>query len=364
MRPSSADDARYDRRDLVAPADLDARMRRSWQHVASQIEPHERTPRSRLRSAMALGGAFALAALGVVVFLPSLGRTPKPMTANTAMATPVSTPTGAAPTLAEGTPAPTAEREPAELSMEPQAEVAVLAKSATHTRYRLARGQATFEAPAHSGRSVVVELEGGMELRMVGSRVTVLSHGRVQPRIEVFVEAGSATIESRDGSRRLTRGDRWLFDGRSATQPLRRKQRARGETETTASVDADVATRSLLDVATSARRSGRFLEAEDAYEKMMREQPDDPRIPLAAFELARLRMDHLGDLRGAIAPLRRALASGGTSATQEDALARLVRVFDRLNDLGACRAEQARYLQRFAQGIHLVEMEQRCKGKP
>jgi len=363
MRPSSADEARYDRRDLVAPADLDARMRRSWQRVASQIEPAERAPRSRLRPALALGGAFALAAVGIVVYLPSLRSTPGAANASTVVAAPASTPAAVVPTLAENLPTPVAEREAVEVSMEPHAEVAVLAKSATHTRYRLARGQATFESPLHSDRSVIVELEGGMELRMVGSRVTVLSHGGVHPRIEVFVEAGSVTIESRDGSRHLTHGDRWLFDGRSAKQPLRRKQRAR-EPETTPSASADVATRSLLDIASSARRSGRFLEAANAYEQMIRAQPDDPRVSVAAFELARLRMDHLNDLRGAIVPLRRALASGGTSATQEDALARLVRVFDRLNDLGACRTEQARYLQRFAQGIHVVEMEQRCKGKP
>lgn len=369
MRPSSADDVRYDRRELVAPPDVDARMRQSWQRLAQQMETKRPTARSRVRPMLAWGGGVAFAAACVVMILPALDESVRSSTptasihsaaARTVAVLPAATEEGVAQQDPVSVPSLPVEEEPVEVSMEPHAEVAVISKSATHTRYRLARGQATFEAPEHANRSLVVEV-GGVELRMVSSRVTVLSNGKTRPLIEVFVEKGSVTVQGRD--KPLTQGERLVLDTESSTQRARRHRSLRTRAEAVPALEAGD-TRSLLDIAGSERRAGRFQEAARHYEQMMREQPDDPRVPLAAFELGRLRMDQLNDLRGAIAPLKRAVASGGTSASQEDALARLVRVYDRLNDQNACLTERARYLKRFAQGIHHVEMEQRCKGTP
>jgi len=369
MTASPAEEPRYDRRDLVSPPDLDARIGRTWRRVATRMEQAGRAPRFRLQHALSLGGALALAALCVVVILPSLRSAPADKTKSAVLAVPASTPeVGSLRSIEREAlvpsqaPVPIEDRQELEVSMEPRAEVTVLAKSDTHTRYRFVRGQATFEAPARSRRSIEVEFAGGVRLRMMASRVTVLSSGRTHPRIEVIVETGRVTVESPDGSRTVDEGERLVLDGRSEKQPLRRHEHRWEENETAPSAAAEVATRSPLDIAARERRAGRFLEAARAYEQMMREQPNDPRTPLAAFELGRLRMDHLNDLRGAIAPLQRAVALGGTLTSQEDALARLVRVFDRLNDKVACETERARYLQRFALGIHRVEMEQRCKG--
>lgn len=109
--------------------------------------------------------------------------------------------------------------------------------------------------------------------------------------------------------------------------------------------------RDLFVRATVARRAGMMGQAADDYAEVMTRFPKDPRVPIAAFELGRIRMDALGDSRGAAAAFSQALRSR-SFANREDALARLAISFDALGDTRACRKARRRYLSEYPAGVH------------
>jgi TolA-binding protein len=133
----------------------------------------------------------------------------------------------------------------------------------------------------------------------------------------------------------------------------RRRRRARE-----AAADAG----ELLDNANLARRAGRLDDAAELYADLVRRFPKDRRASLAAFELGRLRMDSLRDVRGAVQALEKALKLDARGAFAEDALARLVLAEEARGDLGACNRARARYLARYPEGVHAQHVAERCGG--
>ncbi len=115
--------------------------------------------------------------------------------------------------------------------------------------------------------------------------------------------------------------------------------------------------RELFERATQARRSGDLMGAAATYESLLRRFPADNRSGIAALELGRLRMDRLGDLAGAQAPLRQAL---GFPAFREDAQARLTLVYAKLGNRAACQASRAQYDSQFPQGVHRNKLAAAC----
>ena len=140
---------------------------------------------------------------------------------------------------------------------------------------------------------------------------------------------------------------------RRDAQRARRRRRARE-----AAADAG----ELLDNANLARRAGRLDDAAELYADLVRRYPRDRRASLAAFELGRLRMDSLRDVRGAVQALEKALKLDARGAFAEDALARLVLAEEARGDLGACNRARARYLARYPEGVHAQHVAERCGG--
>lgn len=115
----------------------------------------------------------------------------------------------------------------------------------------------------------------------------------------------------------------------------------------------------LWDRAKHARRAGRHADAASLYAELVRDHGKDPNAGLAALELARLRMDTLNDVAGAIDPLERALEDRRGSI-REDALARLVRAYDELGRSEGCERRRRQYLERHPKGVHTAVVERAC----
>jgi TolA-binding protein len=112
--------------------------------------------------------------------------------------------------------------------------------------------------------------------------------------------------------------------------------------------------------ASVARRAGWMQEAADAYAELLRRYPRDARAGLSAFELGRIRMDALGDSRGAIEAFSEALRLSRKSQFREDALARLAIAHDTLGENVDCQAVRGRYVAEFPAGVHLGTLASLC----
>jgi TolA-binding protein len=114
----------------------------------------------------------------------------------------------------------------------------------------------------------------------------------------------------------------------------------------------------LFEKGNIARQAGDAAGAASAYADLLRHHPSDARAGLAAFELGRLKMDQLGDTRGAIVNLQRAASASG--AFREDALARLVRAHDTMGDTARCARAKDSYLTSYPSGVHAGAVRKAC----
>ena len=228
-------------------------------------------------------------------------------------------------------------------------------------RFELRRGRATFEVARDPGRTFAVAA-GAVRVVVVGTRFSV-EHA-TSSRIAVTVERGVVEVHTARGVRRLGAGETWSGDAAEAADD--------GETADIGTVGAapaeqdeeptrvrrDVPSASeLFEQARAARREARDADAAEAYEQLLRRHPRDGHAGLAAFELARIRMDVLHDSRGAIDPLERAIAA---RVFREDAMARLVRAYDETEQSARCRAARDRYLDAYPSGVHRTALEPAC----
>jgi hypothetical protein len=104
-------------------------------------------------------------------------------------------------------------------------------------------------------------------------------------------------------------------------------------------------------------------EAVHEYELLLHDYPADARVGLAAFELGRLKMDDFRDIRGAVTALELAIRVVGDAGLREDAMARLVRAFEALNDEAACQEARATYLETYPTGTHVLAVARACTLK-
>jgi TolA-binding protein len=87
--------------------------------------------------------------------------------------------------------------------------------------------------------------------------------------------------------------------------------------------------------------------------------PEDSRVGVAAFELGRIRMDALGDSRGAAQAFNQALRFGNI-ANREDALARLAISYNATGDVRSCQKARQRYQSEYPSGVHAGALAQLC----
>ena len=100
-----------------------------------------------------------------------------------------------------------------------------------------------------------------------------------------------------------------------------------------------------------------------AYEELLTLHPTDGRAGLAAFELGRLKMDRLGDVRGAISALQKAVMMAPGAAFREDAMARLVEAYARAGAVERCRSAQSAYLSSYPNGVHATAVSRQCQSR-
>jgi tetratricopeptide (TPR) repeat protein len=116
----------------------------------------------------------------------------------------------------------------------------------------------------------------------------------------------------------------------------------------------------LMAQADEARIAGKPRDAAVALDALRRQYRSDPRAGIAAFELGRLRLDALGDPKGAVEALDDALVLSPHASFREDAEARRVEALDRTHDPRCASARDA-YAEHYPSGVHLLDVNKRCK---
>jgi transmembrane sensor len=246
-------------------------------------------------------------------------------------------------------------------------------------RVDLERGSIEVEATHVEGRTFAVGA-GSYDVRVVGTHFAVVREPgeRVTVRVDrgavdvVAVAAGSET-------RRLAGGEQWsapegspahaepaaVPDALAAvtattTAPAIAAAPARQAPSTATPSARQESARELFDEAQRARADGRPYDAARAFDQLRHGFPRDPRAALSAFELGRLRLDALGDPRGAEEALRDAIALGPASPFREDAEARRVEALWRTGDPAGCASARADYLARWPNGTYRRAVELGC----
>ncbi len=251
-------------------------------------------------------------------------------------------------------------------------------------RIDLERGSVEIEATHVEGRTFVVGA-GAYEVRVVGTHFAV--HRDPGDQVTVRVDRGAvevAAVANAGGeARRLAAGEQWSApDGppvraappavepaASATldPPYASAMAAEPQAPSppragpaSAATHHDESAKELFDDAQRARADGQPYDAARAFDRLRRSYPQDPRAALSAFELGRLRLDALGDPRGAEEALRDAIALGPSSPFREDAESRRVEALWRMGDASGCASARASYLARWPHGTYRRAVELGC----
>ncbi|HEY6557017.1 MAG TPA: FecR domain-containing protein [Polyangiaceae bacterium] len=262
----------------------------------------------------------------------------------------------------------------------------VVALSASEVRLRLERGSMTCAVEPRPERRFVVEARD-IEVTVKGTEFTVslAANGAA-----VTVSVARGMVEVRDRSRfiaSLHAGQRWS-SAHPVEEPVSAALPALAERAEAGSADGDArdpartpsaspapsaapsaappqkaaepGPHELFERGAQARLQGRAHDAAEAFDRMRRRYPQDSRSGHAAFQLGRIRLDTLGDARGAAEAFQFALAHPGPGFFLEDAQARLVEAWARAKNAGACRQARARYLALYPKGAHTSRVERHC----
>jgi transmembrane sensor len=268
------------------------------------------------------------------------------------------------------------------LKVEPRSRVEVGERNPSALKLVLARGRIACDVTHKPGRSFVVAA-GGVEVRVVGTRFSVANEAADSGRrVEVRVERGTVEVRGAGPDAEVVRieaGHSWSQV--TKTEALAGQGEGEGSGEDTTGGEAEAPApagasatrgraaadkghragqpaaaaadaRELFEQARSRWRAGRNAEAARTYQVLLESYPRDPRAGLAAFELGRLRMDKLADMRGAVQALRQAVALAPGAELREDALARLVAASAAARDRAECTRARARYLGDYPTGVH------------
>jgi TolA-binding protein len=261
----------------------------------------------------------------------------------------------------------------------------VVALSAREVRLRLERGSMTCAVEPRPERRFVVEARD-IEVSVKGTEFTV-SLAANGAAVTVSVERG--LVEVRDRSRfiaRLHAGQRWSSahpveepasavvdahaevgsagdDARGSTPaPSTSPEPSAAPSTAPPQKAAEAGPHELFERGAEARLQGRARDAAEAFDRMRRRYPQDSRSGYAAFQLGRIRLDTLGDARGAAEAFQFALAHPGPGFFLEDAQARLVEAWARAKNAAACRQARAGYLALYPKGAHTSRVERQCDG--
>lgn len=255
-------------------------------------------------------------------------------------------------------------------------------------RLKLDQGKVECDVTHNPKRQFFVQA-AGVVVRVTGTRFSVdvkneeATSGSVAQVVEVSVSRGSVEIQRIDGTmpiRRLTAGERWSMrtsDGTSSGADAANSETSTADVNGRHSAGQGVRpatkqitpapsepedAKALLEKGRVARRQGDPKAAANAYQQLLSTYPNDSRAGLAAFELGRLRMDRLGDMRGAVQALNQAVQLSPSGNVREDAMARLVDVYHRMSQTQSCVNARNAYLSAFPSGVHAATVRLRCNS--
>jgi transmembrane sensor len=264
------------------------------------------------------------------------------------------------------------------IELDARTRVEVVESAEENLSMRLRRGRVECDLVPKQGRRFTL-FASSVEVRVTGTRFSV----ELAPdgeRVEVAVERGSVEVTwplAAEPKRRLAAGERWSIDLKPSerkraeappltpepeTQPSPAEPSAAPREPPVADQPNPPDARELFDLGNAARRAGDNAGAARAYETLLAKHPGDARAGLAAFELGRLRMGPLGDLRGAVSAFRRAIALAPGAGFKEDAMARLVDAYAALGERAQCRTARDAYLASYPRGVHATVVAKKCGG--
>lgn len=359
----------------------DARIERQWAALEERLPHGNMAPRrsARMLALLSMLGLAATAGVAALMLALSAARTPLPPGARIESAK-----AEVAVGLEDGS----------RVQLAPESQLRLLVNEESAVQLELAEGSAHFDV-SHQKRRMFAVKVGAAEIRVIGTRFRVLREEtaegmRVSLRVqEGIVEVRRSDLDA-DEPRRVRAGETWsaLLPGSiKAVAPVAAKPSANENGSKAASGQPEPATApsvapsqpaprsveieqaapsrasasELFRRASVARRAGRMQDAATEYAELLERFPKDSRAGLSAFELGRLRMDALGNPRGAIEALELAVHGRSPSSFHEDALARIVIAYDALAQTESCKNARQRYLARYPGGVHAVALSQRCK---
>ena len=295
-------------------------------------------------------------------------------------------------------------RDGSSLELAARSQLRVLRDQPEGVKLEIVGGSVSFDVK-HVERRAFEVVAGVVSVRVVGTQFQVVKAARREGmEVEVVVKRGVVEVQRSDRSgdvRRLAAGETWSVwvaaepvpvltpapapappaEPQAQPRRVRRHEPNSSATDAARGDTADAASsgpvkpgaglspanlesvRALFLRANVARRAGRMQDAALAYSELLRRFPTDSRAGVSAFELGRIRMDALGDPKGAAQAFTEALRSSHREGFQEDALARLAIAADATGDWDACRRARAHYLETYPDGVHVASLAVLC-GDP
>jgi hypothetical protein len=276
----------------------------------------------------------------------------------------------------------------AKIELQPFASITVAPAQPFEQRVSVTRGAARFRVTHDPSHRFVVSA-GAVEVDDVGTVFTVAREGTDGELVRVSVMSGD--VEVRVGAETplplhagesLTTPELPLESSPTASIGTRGISTPQAPTQmpgasigtasapepasldsTAARAIEPISAKSLLAGATAARQAHDPSGEAQALDTLRRHFPRDPRAPIAGFELGILRMDQLGNRRGALDALRSAIALDPGASFREDAEARIVTLLDDLDDVTGCRAARNAFLSRYPESVHRASIQRRCQSR-
>jgi transmembrane sensor len=322
----------------------------------------ERRQRRRLRRT--LGTGLLLGAVGTVLIALLLrwsaglgGVATAPPAVSLPPAAPLRAPTNPPPGAPSIPEVVTLRDQSRATALEPDTRVAVEEDAPERVHVRLERGRARFEVTRRPERSFTVRA-GNVTVSVVG---TTFGVEIVADRVGVTVEKGAVEVDWGLGQKQLLAGESGWFPPLVMTaQPEATVESSRPASDGSnapalpggAAHASPRSAQQLLTEVDAARSSGQSTRAVELLRQLLREYPNDPRAPLAAFTLGRVLLNELGRPREAAAAFQQVRQKAPASQFAEDALAREVEAWNRASEPGRARALAAAYLERYPAGRH------------
>jgi len=220
-------------------------------------------------------------------------------------------------------------------------------------------------AVPHSRRTLVVHTPR-YDVVDVGTRFHVSIDARGEMHVDVA--EGAVEVRRRDGSEPthlLDAGESWsnallLAPPVAVASAIETATRSPEPPAAPASArELNAGPKELLETAERARLAGHARTAAEALDTLRRRFRADPRAALAAFELARLRLDSLDDAPGAVDALNDAIGLSPRGPLREDAEARRVEALAAERS-PECSAARDAFLARYPHSAHAAVVAGRC----